>query len=139
MSKLTITISEKIISELENLVTENKPLESCAILLGQKIETDYKVLKAIPMKNRDISQIRFSAEEDKLFEIYKKAESESLSVVGIFHSHPSLPAPSNTDKTYMEINPIPWIIKSTITGEIKCYIHDDNFGVREIKIITIKD
>jgi hypothetical protein len=44
----------------------------------------------------------------------------------------------------MEINPVPWIIKSTITDEMRCFIFDDVLkgkidGIEEIKMTVVKD
>ena len=62
------------------------------------------------------------------------AEEKGLDIVGIFHSHPkSLPSPSYTDMKFMKGNPIPWIIYSGLTKEMKAYLLDS-----EIIQITIK-
>ena len=46
-----------------------------------------------------------------------------LSVVGIFHSHPkSEPSPSNTDIKFMKGNPVPWVIYSGLTNDMKAYL-----------------
>ena len=74
------------------------------------------------MENDDKSDTRFSMNEEKLFVVYKKVESIGLSVVGIYHTHPSKPIPSKTDMTYMRIKSGPWVINSTTTHETRCYI-----------------
>ena len=86
---------------LNNWSHKNKPLESCAILAGKRKDNQFNVLEIIPMENDDKSDTRFSINEEKLFVVYKKVESISLSVVGIYHTHPSKPIPSKTDMTYM--------------------------------------
>lgn len=144
MNELTITLKIKQLSILENIVIENDPVESCAILLGKEINKNYMVSEVISVKNKDISKVKFAVDADILFEIYKHAESKNLSVIGIFHSHPSVPEPSETDKIYMEINPIPWIIKSTISNKMKCYIMENsNDGsksrIEKVVIKIIKD
>jgi hypothetical protein len=37
----------------------------------------------------------------------------------------------------MKINPVPWVINSTITDETKCYIHNENEGILEIELIVM--
>ncbi|MDQ2686199.1 MAG: Mov34/MPN/PAD-1 family protein, partial [Thermoproteota archaeon] len=75
-----------------------------------------------------------------LLEIYKIAEKKGLSVIGVFHSHPSDPIPSETDKVYMQINPVPWIIRSTTTNEMRCFVFGErkkdntNDPIEEIRI-----
>jgi hypothetical protein len=44
----------------------------------------------------------------------------------------------------MEVNPIPWLIKSTITEEMRCFIFSDSSrgkidGIEEIEIVIVKD
>jgi proteasome lid subunit RPN8/RPN11 len=51
------------------------------------------------------------------------AGDKGLEVIGIFHSHPdSDPYPSATDKKFMEINPVAWVIFSVMTKEFKAYM-----------------
>jgi len=122
----------------------SNPHESCALLLGKRKENVYEVEEVIPVSNKYSSEVSFVMDENELLKIYKHAELSNTSVVGIFHSHPSKPFPSETDKTFMEINPIPWIIKSTITDEMRCFIFIDALkgkidGIEEIKMIVVKD
>jgi len=96
------------------------------------------------VSNKYSSEVSFAMDENELLKIYKYAELSNTSVIGIFHSHPSKPFPSETDKTFMEINPIPWIIKSIITDEMKCFIFIDALkgkidGIEEVKMIVVKD
>jgi len=131
------------ISFLERLVKDNDPFECCAILLGRREEFEFIVQELIPTHNEESSRIRFTIDDDKLFEIYNMANEKNLSVIGIFHSHPSVPYPSQTDKIYMKLNPVPWIIKSTVTNEMRCFIVDDRNNGNDILIeeieIKIKD
>ncbi len=135
----TTIMNKKHLRDLKYFSQKNKPLESCAILLGKRTNNRYRVMEIIPMENEDKSEIKFTINEEKLYIIYRKAESNNLSVVGIYHTHPSAPIPSKTDIKYMEINPVPWIINSTITEETKCYIHNGNgkIGVIEIDLIIM--
>lgn len=129
-----IIINKKHFIFLDNFSQKNKPLESCAILIGKRNNNQFIVTKIIPMENDEKSNIKFTINEEKLFAVYKITESMNLSVVGIYHTHPSYPIPSKTDIKYMEINPVPWIINSTITGETKCFIYYYNKGVEEIEL-----
>ena len=133
----TITMSKNQLIFLEKFSQKNKPLESCAILVGSLNNNQYKVIDIIQMENYDRSEIRFSINEEKLFELYKEIESMNLSIVGIFHSHSSIPFPSKTDIQYMQINPVPWIITSTITGDTKCFLYDDKEGVMKIDLLVM--
>jgi proteasome lid subunit RPN8/RPN11 len=143
MNQLSVEIRAGQLITLDQTASTRYPKESCALLLGKKKENNYEIQEVIPMSNRDSSEVRFTMDENELLKIYEYAELSNTSVVGIFHSHPSKPFPSETDKIYMEINPIPWIIKSTTTDEMRCFIFSDSSkgkidGIEEIKMIIIK-
>ena len=133
----TAIINKKHLIFLKNFSQNNKPLESCAILFGIRKNNQFNIIEIIPMENDDKSEIKFAINEEKLYLLYRKAESINLSVVGIYHTHPSNPIPSKTDMKYMEINPVPWLINSTITDETKCYIHNGSKGIQEIELIVM--
>src|SRR5919112_1025486 len=96
---LTAKIKKNHLVFLNNWSNKNRPMESCAILVGKRNGNLFDVLEVIPMENDDKSDTRFSINEEKLFAAYKKVESASLSIVGIYHTHPSKPTPSKTDMT----------------------------------------
>ncbi|PIW34347.1 MAG: peptidase, partial [Nitrosopumilales archaeon CG15_BIG_FIL_POST_REV_8_21_14_020_33_23] len=54
--------------------------------------------------------------------VYKTAEDKKMQVVAIFHSHPNSEAyPSETDKKFMQSNPVVWMIYSGVTRDFKAY------------------
>ena len=58
-----------------------------------------------------------------------------MEVVGIFHSHPNSEAyPSDTDKKFMDSNPVVWVIYSGISNDFKAYVLESN--IFEILIET---
>jgi len=120
-----IKISESLRKNLELHANEQNPYEACAILLGNKDEKIWEATEIFLTENIEKSEINFTVSNEQLLEGYKMAEEKGLDVVGIFHSHPkSLPSPSNTDVKFMKGNPIPWIIYSGLTKEMKAYILD---------------
>lgn len=123
-----ITIKARQLAELEDLAKQSLPNESCALLLGK--ETN--VVEVLPVANAGLSEVSFSIPSEELITAYKLAESKNLEVIGIFHSHPSSPAPSRTDEKYMEINPVVWLIYSTTQNRFGAWIFDDR--VREVKM-----
>ena len=120
-----IKISESLRKNLELHANEQNPYEACAILLGNKDEKIWEATEIFLTENIEKSEINFTVSNEQLLEGYKMAEEKSLDVVGIFHSHPkSLPSPSNTDIKFMKGNPIPGIIYSGLTKEMKAYLLD---------------
>ena len=120
-----IKISNSILNNLELHANEQNPYEACAILLGNKDEKIWETTEIFLTENIEKSEINFTVSNEQLLEGYKMAEEKGLDIVGIFHSHPkSLPSPSNTDMKFMKGNPIPWIIYSGLTKEMKAYLLD---------------
>lgn len=108
------------------------PNESCAFLLGKGGDS-VKVEEILPVKNVQATRVAFEVPADELLKAYDYAERNGLQVAGIFHSHPSSPAPSGTDRRFMEINPVVWVIYSTTEGRFAAWIFGDD--VRPVKMI----
>jgi [CysO sulfur-carrier protein]-S-L-cysteine hydrolase len=138
MENEILLITHDHLKKLRILAMNSLPNESCAILLGNKSANKNIVKDIVPLKNAARSNIEFNIDSDELFFAYDKAKSMNLNVISIFHSHPSIPFPSETDKIYMHLNPVIWIIYSTINNSVKSFVLDGVNNVREIKIELIK-
>ena len=104
---------------------KNIPTESCAILFGKIENENFAVKDVFLTKNIENSPVNFTISNDELLAAYNEAEKRKLEVIGIFHSHPdSVAYPSSTDKKFMEINPVPWVIFSGKNKEFKAYIFE---------------
>lgn len=131
--QIVLTESQKKTLTKESL--DKKPNESCALLFGKNENEKLTITEIFPAENIDESPINFTISNEQLLEGYKIAEKKGLEVIGIFHSHPSSePYPSETDKKFMEINPVVWIIFSATTNEFKAFMFDSK--ITEIPIIT---
>lgn len=119
---LKIILTKGQIDSLARFANEALPNESCAFLLGSSGNSS--ISEILLMKNADSSPFTFSIAPSQLLEAYDVAEKRGLQVVGIFHSHPGKPLPSSTDKKYMEINPVTWLIYSTTEGTFGAYLSD---------------
>jgi len=121
----SLVLLQNHIELLTDHAKRNIPNESCAILFG-KIENENFIVKDVFLtKNIENSPVNFTISNDELITAYGEAEKRKLEVVGIFHSHPDSNAyPSTTDKKYMEINPVPWVIFSNKNKEFKAYIFE---------------
>ena len=127
MQKIILKQSER---EILSQYSENqKPNESCAILFGKNNQVQDLFLT----ENVDESPVNFTISNKQLIEGYRVAEEQKMDVVGIFHSHPNSDAfPSNTDKKFMQSNPVVWIIYSGINKNFRAFILDSN--ITEIPI-----
>ena len=118
-----IIIPKSFLTSLELYANDQNPYEACAILLGNTDEKTWETVEIFLTKNIEKSEINFTVSNEQLLEGYKKAEENGLDVVGIFHSHPkSEPSPSNTDIKFMKGNPVPWVIYSGLTNDMKAYL-----------------
>ena len=129
-----ISLTAAQLAQLAGIAKKSLPNESCAFLLGKDVENESVVVEVMPMRNSVQSPISFSIEPEELLEAYGLAEKRGLQVIGIFHSHPGTASPSSTDKKFMEINPVVWLIYSTTDDQFNAFLSDDEVREVEIKI-----
>ena len=133
MECLVLTQKEK--DKLVAHAREQQPSESCAMLLGKKIGDTWNVKEVFLTQNIDNSQTNFTISPEELLKGYQLAEKMNLELVGVFHSHPNSNAtPSDTDRKFMQNNPVPWIIFSGVTNGLKVYLLDSDLVEISIKI-----
>ncbi|WP_415283822.1 Mov34/MPN/PAD-1 family protein [Candidatus Nitrososphaera sp. FF02] len=116
---------------MEKLARESLPNESCAFLLGRGTER-IAIDEILAVKNAQATRVAFEIPADELLRAYGYAERKGLQVAGIFHSHPASPAPSGTDKRFMEINPVVWVIYSTTENRFAAWVYEES--VRPVKM-----
>ena len=122
-----IVLTQKDKDELVTHAVGQQPSESCAMLLGKKVDDDWNVKEVFHTENIDNSQTNFTISPEELLKGYQLAEKMHLELVGVFHSHPNSNAiPSSTDKKFMQTNPVPWIIFSGVNNELKAYLLDSD-------------
>ncbi len=120
---LVLTEAQRQILSTE--AVNKKPNECCALLFGKKENDKIRVNEIFIAENIEKSPVNFTISNEQLIHGYKMAEDKGLEVIGIFHSHPdSDPYPSATDKKFMVINPVPWVIFSLLTKEFKAYLFE---------------
>jgi [CysO sulfur-carrier protein]-S-L-cysteine hydrolase len=134
----SLILTQIELNKLVYFANKSLPNESCALLLGNyNNENEIKVIDSLAMRNSDESPISFRIESQELINGYLTAEKMNLNVVGIFHSHPAPPMPSSTDKIFMEINPVVWLIYSTLINLSRAYIFEQK--IREVQLKVIKE
>ena len=130
-----IVLTRKDKDKLVTHAIVQQPSESCAMLLGKKVDDNWNVEEIFLTQNVDNSQTNFTISPEELLEGYQLAEKRHLELVGVFHSHPNSDAiPSSTDKTFMQNNPVPWIIFSCVNNSLKAYLLDSDVIEIPIKI-----
>lgn len=133
MQKIILTeVQQQILS---NHADKERPNESCAILLGTKNNGQSKVEKVFLTKNTDQSPVNFTISAEQRLEADKMEKDLKLKIIGIFHSHPDSQAyPSSTDKKFMDLNPVVWVIFSGISKDFKAYILESEISEISIEI-----
>ena len=122
-----IVLAQKEKDKLVAHAIEQQPSESCAMLFGKKVGDDWNVKEVFLTQNMDNSQTNFTISPEELLKGYQISQKNQLEVVGVFHSHPNSDAiPSNTDKKFMQNNPVPWIIFSGVNNNLKAYLLDSD-------------
>ena len=122
-----IVLAQKEKDKLVDHAIEQQPSESCAMLFGKKVGDDWNVKEVFLTQNMDNSQTNFTISPEELLKGYQIAQKNQLEVVGVFHSHPNSDAiPSNTDKKFMQNNPVPWIIFSGVNNDLRAYLLDSD-------------
>ncbi len=132
---MQLVLSEAQLQLLSKEAKDKKPNESCALLFGKKENDKLSVSEVFIAENVEGSPVNFTISNEQLIQGYKMAEEKGLELIGIFHSHPnSEPYPSSTDKKFMEINPVAWVIFSDITNHFKAYFYESE--IKEIPMVT---
>jgi len=128
MNKLKcIVLTQKEKDKLITHAIKQQPNESCAMLLGEKIDDAWNVKEVFLTENIDKSQTNFTISPEELLKGYQLAAKMHSELVGVFHSHPNSDAiPSSTDKKFMQNNPVPWIIFSGVNNDLKAYLLDSD-------------
>lgn len=108
------------------------PLEACGILAGDGKESRL----VIEITNALASQTRYQMSPEELIAAFWKLESDGLSVLAFFHSHPaSAPHPSQTDLREHHYPGIPQIIlgKAESRWKLRAYFLQEQ-QIQEIPI-----
>ena len=138
MSEITLLITESQIDTLIRSTKEDFPNESCALLLGSIVDNEYHVKALKKMENKAQSEYSFHMDSDELMKVYKWASNNGLDVVGVYHSHLEGSNPSDTDLTFMKINPVIWLIYDVSKSTYRAFLLVQDC-LKEIKIKMSKD
>ena len=132
----TITITEAQKQILSNHAESENPNEACAIIFGTRREENFSVEKIFLTENTEKSPVNFTISAEQILEADKIERDSSLKIIGIFHSHPNSQAfPSETDKKFMDLNPVIWIIYSGVSKEFKAFRLES--AIKEVRLEII--
>lgn len=138
MSNLSLLVTENQIDTLARFAREDFPNESCSLLFGNIVDNEYCVKTLKRMQNIAHSEYSFNMDPDEVMKAYQWASANELNVVGVFHSHLVGSHPSNTDLTFMKINPVIWLIYEISSSTYRAHMLLDD-SLEEIRIEISKD
>ncbi len=131
----TITLTKNQKQILIEHAVKSAPNESCALLFGNENPNTCTVKDIFLTENTERSPINFTISNEELLAGYKEAERKGLDVIGIFHSHPHSEArPSSTDKKFMTVNPVIWVIFSNIQSELNAFVLESDIIPVKVEI-----
>lgn len=116
-----LIIPKQIFDEMLSYCRENYPNEACGILAGK----DNEVSKIYKMKNIENSPVTYMLDSKEQFKVMKEIRQSNLSMLAIFHSHPSSVAyPSQRDIELAFYEDVVYIIISLMGDEaiVKGYL-----------------
>jgi [CysO sulfur-carrier protein]-S-L-cysteine hydrolase len=133
MSEIILLVTENQIDSLIRSTKEDFPNESCSLLLGSIVDDQYLVKVLKKMENKTHSEYSFHMDSDELMKVYKWASDNGLDVIGVYHSHLEGSNPSDTDLTFMKINPVIWLIYDVSKSTYSAFLLVQDY-LKQIKI-----
>jgi len=134
----TILIPEKIFKEMMNHCEASFPNEACGILAG----IGCNVNEIYNMTNTEDSPVSYIMDAAEQFRVMKDIRQKNLSLLAIFHSHPSSPAyPSARDLALAFYEDSFYIIVSLQNGkpQTNAFIIKGQSKIQPADILIIKD
>jgi [CysO sulfur-carrier protein]-S-L-cysteine hydrolase len=131
------SLNLKMLAEIEKLPTE----EACGLLAGKIFGDQYAAEQVIPTANILHSPFRYQMDPAEQLAAFVEIENQTLELVGIYHSHLSLPTgPSETDIREAYYPEAAYLIWSRPKGSWECRGYAIQDGVaRQIEIILLEE
>ncbi len=97
---------------LDEFISEvrRSDIEVCGLLVGRRDGEDAYVEKLYIAENMDRSPVRFTIDPYTMLKAFEEAENMGMEVIGVIHSHPAPPSPSNLDLENMYRWQVVWVI-----------------------------
>ncbi len=132
----TLHLTAKDLDALHDHAESSLPFEAVALLFGTYSELLVTVTRIeLTYNEASLRTTAFMVNPEEQYRLLVEAENRGEELVGIFHSHPAPPHPSNRDKQNMKLNPVVWLIASKESGSwiTKAFLLHNNH-VRQVAL-----
>ena len=140
-----LIISQKLIDEIKKQGEKGYPYEICGFLIGKMdYQTDTREaleVYQVENQNKERANDRFEIDPKDYLKVENYADSKSLQIVGIYHTHPDHPdRPSQTDLMFAQPD-LSYIIMSIENGKYKSFrswilnLDENKFKEEKVKIV----
>jgi proteasome lid subunit RPN8/RPN11 len=138
-----ITLDPKTLEAIREHGREAYPEECCGALLGTAGDGSARVARIARMDNarRGERRRRYVIEPLEYARVERQADSESLAVLGFYHSHPDHPAvPSEYDREhgFPFFHYVVLAVGAGVPGEAASYVLSEDRGAFEREEIRIQ-
>ena len=138
-----ITLEPKVLEAIREHGREAYPEECCGALLGTAGSGSARVARIARMENarRDERRRRYVIEPLEYARVERQADTESLSVLGFYHSHPDQPAvPSEYDREhgFPFFHYVVLAVGAGVPGEAASYVLSEDRGAFEREVIRVQ-
>ena len=126
-----LRLGREVLDRMLRHCIESYPYECCGLMLGYEREDGKYVVDVVKVRNvhEGDKRVRYRIDPMEYYEVEKQAEARGLQVVGIYHSHPNVPArPSQYDLSYS----FPWYsyliisVSGDRVNEYRAWVRDDS-------------
>jgi proteasome lid subunit RPN8/RPN11 len=135
MMQYELQISRNDLIRLQDHADMMAPDEAVALLFGTISGISVYVARVELMENTSVAaHTSFSVSPEVEYSLLLEAEKRGESLIGIFHSHPAPPRPSQSDLRNMHLNPVVWLVASKLSGSwiVKGYTLEENGAVEVV-------
>lgn len=130
-----LIIPQMFFDEMIAHCREGYPYEACGILAGK----DTEITAIYKMTNVERSPVSYLLDPNEQFRVMKEMRDKGLSMLGIFHSHPSSPPyPSSKDVSLAFYEDALYVIVSLMNHEPVVKAFTIREGTVEEGILTVK-
>jgi proteasome lid subunit RPN8/RPN11 len=118
---MKLQLRREQLEAIDKHALKNFPRECCGLLLGKLVGDFIKVEEVAEAENVLGSAVTFEIDSEFVFKVIDRAEESGRELIGIYHSHPNVPAYiSSSDNEIMRLWPgVAWLVLSVTSQRVE--------------------